>query len=69
MAEHFEILAQLKVINPGLAERMIKVVGFRNIAVHSYQSIDWDIVFQICTRHLVDFKHFAQAVSDRLLRS
>ena len=69
MAEHFEILVQLKVINPALAERMIKAVGFRNIAVHSYQNIDWRIVFQICTHHLVDFKQFAQAIADRSLRS
>jgi uncharacterized protein YutE (UPF0331/DUF86 family) len=69
MAEHFEVLAQLKVINPALAERMIKAVGFRNIAVHSYQNIDWRIVFQICTHHLIDFKQFAQAIADRSLRS
>lgn len=66
LAQHFEILAQLKVINSGLAERLIKAVGFRNIAVHSYQNIDWHIVFQICTRHLVDFRQFAQAIGQRL---
>ena len=60
MAPHFEVLAQLKIINSELAERLIKAVGFRNIVVHSYQNIDWRIVFQICTRHLADFKQFAQ---------
>ena len=66
MAENFEILEQLKIINPALAERMIKSVGFRNIAVHSYQSIDWRIVFQICRHHLGEFKQFAQAIAHRL---
>jgi uncharacterized protein YutE (UPF0331/DUF86 family) len=66
MAENFEILKQLNIISPILAERMIKAVGFRNIAVHSYQTIDWRIVFQICRHHLVDFKEFAKAITHRL---
>ena len=69
MAEHFVVLAHLKVINPNLEKRMIKAVGFRNVAVHSYQDIDWSIVFQICRHHLGDFKQFAEAVAHRLERS
>ncbi len=41
MAENFVILKELSVIHPALAEGMMKAVGFRNIAVHSYQAIDW----------------------------
>ena len=41
-------------------------VGFRNIAVHSYQDIDWTIVFQICRNNLNDFQQFSQAVAARL---
>ena len=66
MAENFEVLKNVQVINPVLADRMMKAVGFRNIAVHSYQAIDWNIVFQICRRHLDDFRQFAQAVAQRL---
>jgi len=44
-------------------------VGFRNIAVHSYQAIDWSIVFQISRHHLDDFKQFAQVVAKRLYAS
>ncbi len=66
MAENFEILKDLKLLTPALAERMTKAVGFRNIAVHSYQTIDWNIVFHICRDHLGDFKQFAQAVASRL---
>jgi len=40
-------------------------VGFRNIAAHSYQAIDWSIVCQISRHHLDDFKQFAQAVAKR----
>ena len=46
-----------------LAQRLKKAVGFRNIAVHNYEAINWDIVFAICKDHLADFRDFAAAVS------
>jgi len=52
-----------------LAQRLKKAVGFRNIAVHSYQAIDWSIVFQISRHHLDDFKQFAQAVAKQVSAS
>lgn len=66
MAENFEILKDLKVISSELAVRLTKAVGFRNIAVHSYQDIDWKIVFDICRDNLGDFRAFAMAVAARL---
>lgn len=66
MAENFEVLRNLQVIDPVLAERMAKAVGFRNIAVHSYQAINWSVVYQICRHHLDDFRQFAKAVAQRL---
>lgn len=69
MAENFVILKELSVIHPALTEGMMKAVGFRNIAVHSYQAIDWKIVFQICSNHLGDFRQFAQSITHRLQSS
>ena len=63
MAAHFDALNRLQVISPALADRLKKAVGFRNLAVHSYQAIDWNIVYQICSRHLGDFRQFAKAVT------
>lgn len=68
MADNFAILQEANVITPALAERMMKAVGFRNIAVHSYQTIDWNIVYQICTRHLNDFRQFAKAIAQQLAK-
>ncbi len=68
MADNFAILQEANVITPALAERMMKTVGFRNIAVHSYQTIDWNIVYQICTRHLDDFRQFAKAIAQQLAK-
>lgn len=42
------------------ALQLRKAVGFRNIAVHSYSSIDWAVVQAIVTRHLGDFEDFAR---------
>jgi uncharacterized protein YutE (UPF0331/DUF86 family) len=62
MGQTFDVLAELKVISPELALRMKKAVGFRNIAVHNYEAINWQIVHAIATRHLNDFKDFARSV-------
>jgi uncharacterized protein YutE (UPF0331/DUF86 family) len=66
MGQTFDILAGQGLIAPELATRMKKSVGFRNIAVHNYEAIDWAIVHAIVTRHLGDFDDFAGAVG-RLL--
>ncbi len=62
MAEAFDALAALNVLDESLAEHMKRAVGFRNIAVHNYQAIDWQIVYSICQDRLDDFKAFARAV-------
>jgi uncharacterized protein YutE (UPF0331/DUF86 family) len=68
MAENFEVLQKLQLIKPALAKRLTKAVGFRNIAVHSYQAINWNVVYQICTHHLDEFRQFAKAVVHHLQR-
>lgn len=43
-------------------EEMTKAVGFRNVAVHNYTAINWEIVFSVCTRSLADFRRFAKEI-------
>lgn len=62
MGAAFDSLVSMKVLNKALAVRMKKAIGFRNIAVHHYQAIDWQIVFSICWKNLDDFKEFAAAI-------
>lgn len=64
----FDALAHAGVIHENLAGRLKKAVGFRNIAVHNYDEIDWAIVHAIVHRHLGDFTDFASAVASRLAR-
>jgi len=63
MGESFETLSRLDLITAELAARMKKAVGFRNIAVHAYQEINWKIVYSIITKGLSDFVDYARAVS------
>ena len=62
MGQAFDVLATSGVIKEELATRMKKAVGFRNIAVHSYEAINWEIVHAIASKHLSDFEDFAKAV-------
>ncbi len=62
MAESFERLHQLGIISENTSVRMKKAVGFRNISIHEYQRIDWQIVYRIVTEHLDDFKTFAREI-------
>ncbi|MGH8321211.1 MAG: type VII toxin-antitoxin system HepT family RNase toxin [Gammaproteobacteria bacterium] len=66
MGQAFEALARLGVIDMKMADRMKAAVGFRNIAVHNYREIDWDIVFAITHQGLDDFRDFAVAVTQLL---
>jgi len=58
MSESFTLLSKCKIITNSLSEKMKKSVGFRNISVHEYQTIDWEIVYSICTKCLDDFTEY-----------
>ena len=62
MGKTFDVLAGASVIDADLAQRLKHAVGFRNIAVHNYEAINWAIVHAIASRHLVDFRDFAESV-------
>lgn len=62
MGQTFDVLADMGVTSAELAVRMKKAVGFRNIAVHNYEAIDWEITHAIAARHMGDFAAFAAAV-------
>lgn len=63
----FELLREAGVIEAGLAERMKRMVGFRNIAVHDYQAVQVAIVRSIIVERLGDFDEFAAAIKSHLM--
>ncbi len=62
MGAAFDGLTELAVIDDELAAHMKSAVGFRNIVIHSYQSIDWKIVHRLCRESLDDFRRLAADV-------
>ena len=52
----FELLKSAQLMDAELADKMMKMVGFRNLAVHNYQAINLEIVHAIINQHLNDFR-------------
>ena len=62
MAQVYDELESNQIIPPEIAQIMKKTVGFRNIAVHEYSELDWNIVFSICTQGISVFKDYASSI-------
>jgi uncharacterized protein YutE (UPF0331/DUF86 family) len=62
MADTLRALGVTGIIDRGLADRLARAVGFRNIALHQYRELDWRIVFFIATEGMEDFRIFASAI-------
>ena len=60
--DNFRLLLEKKIIDKELAIKMGRMVGFRNIAVHDYRSIDEEILKSILRKHLSDIEEFYRTV-------
>lgn len=60
--ESFGILVREGLLSPELGERLKKMVGFRNLAVHRYRELDMDIVAAVIRDGLDDLLAFAETV-------
>ena len=56
--ENFRILRDSGIIDNDLMKKMQSMVGFRNIAVHDYASIDIDVLKSILKNNLRDIEEF-----------
>ena len=65
LAGTFSLLEQRGVIGADLAERLRKMVGFRNIVVHDYRVIDPRIVDSIVENSMNDLRAFASRVLEK----
>lgn len=61
----FIILEKHKILNKNISEKMQKMVGFRNIVIHDYQSIDISILRKILDNHLIDFLDFIDSILEK----
>ena len=58
----FTLLAQAGRIEQPLAEALQRMVGFRNIAVHDYQTLQLPITVAIIEKHLDGFLDYSKAL-------
>jgi uncharacterized protein YutE (UPF0331/DUF86 family) len=61
----FELLCRGGWLEASLLTTMKNMVGFRNIAVHEYQTLQLPITVAIITQHLDDFVRFSSFVLTR----
>lgn len=64
MTEAFSILQEEGIISSTLAQKMVSMVGFRNIMSHDYEKIDYDIVYDVLHNGLKDIDEFLDIISD-----
>jgi len=62
MAETFLALSRHGLLDSQLASRLAKAVGFRNIAVHEYDTLDMNILYSIITKEIDCFYEFSDTV-------
>jgi uncharacterized protein YutE (UPF0331/DUF86 family) len=62
MTDSFDNLNKENIVSDEICIRMKKSIGYRNIAVHEYSTINWDIVFSIATLNLNDFRKFTKEI-------
>ena len=56
----FELLEDAGLLDAELTARMARMVGFRTVTVHDYQSLNLDIVKAIILERLDDFRTFGR---------
>jgi uncharacterized protein YutE (UPF0331/DUF86 family) len=62
MKEHFLMLQRAGIISEFLANKMTSMVGFRNIAIHDYASINPEILKSILKANLPDLEEFYSTI-------
>ena len=65
LGDTFTLLEKNGYVEPALAARLRKMVGFRNIAVHQYERIDPAVVDAIIRKHLSDLSELSRMVLTR----
>lgn len=63
--DSFKILETNGIISKELSKNLQGMVGFRNIAVHDYQSLNLDILKKVIEIHLVDPLSLAKIILEK----
>ncbi|MBI4549293.1 MAG: DUF86 domain-containing protein [Ignavibacteriae bacterium] len=62
LKENFMLLGKAKILSKKETERMVKMVGFRDIAVHEYQILNVKVLKSILRHNLNDLEEFYSTI-------
>lgn len=62
-AECFGILGEAEIIPLELSEELKKMARFRNMLVHMYWKVDYEIVFDILQKNLGHLRQFSEVIN------
>ena len=58
----FALLQTAGILPIDLAQRMQRMVGFRNVAVHEYTRLNLDVIYAIITKQLDEFRAVSSTI-------
>jgi uncharacterized protein YutE (UPF0331/DUF86 family) len=58
----FLLLMQARIISESLQLKMSHMIGFRNLAIHEYHTLDLSIVESIIDNNLADFEEYIKVI-------
>jgi uncharacterized protein YutE (UPF0331/DUF86 family) len=64
--DSFATLVREGILDSELGDRLKRMVGFRNLAVHQYRELDLDILISVIGQNLEDLLAFAQGIRAEL---
>ena len=62
MSEAFYILNEEDIVSGELTEKMVRMVGFRNVMAHDYEKVNYDIVYDVLQNRLADVAEFIERI-------
>ena len=62
MSETFYILNEEDIVSGELTEKMVRMVGFRNVMAHDYEKVNYDIVYDVLQNRLADVAEFIERI-------
>jgi uncharacterized protein YutE (UPF0331/DUF86 family) len=65
MAESFERLSEKEIISIEMAGNLRRAVDFRNLSVHAYDKIDWNLVWNNLGSDLNDLVNFVEIIESK----
>ncbi|MFA6006439.1 MAG: DUF86 domain-containing protein [Candidatus Paceibacterota bacterium] len=66
LSETFYVLDENNVIPHDLSERLVKMVGFRNVIAHDYVKVNYDILYDVLTKRYRDIEEFVEIIETTL---